>query len=386
MAPSMALPARPPSSVAGSTSVAVAARRAHAAGLLLGMAGTVLAVIGISWIADPALVPVLSVAMLLGAVFVRLDYGFTGGFRAFILRGDGRVLGAAFIVPAVAALVIIPVSAAVPWYGRFVAPIGPSLVVGAAIFGVGMQVTNGCGSGTLVAAGQGSRRMLVALPFFCLGGVLGSLLLPAALRLPGFGPVDLPDLLGPFWGLLAMEALLGILALAILRGARPDGRRLLAGGIIGALAALLFLVSGEPWGITMGFTLWGAKAVQALGADLTVFEFWSDAGMRGLLAGPILALHGSLSDVGLILGALLAAAGMGNLRHGVPIGWRGGLGAALGGLLMGVGARLSFGCNVGAFLGGASSGSLHGIIWVLAVLPGCWIGTRLRPLFGLTAS
>ncbi|MCC6716767.1 MAG: YeeE/YedE family protein, partial [Acetobacteraceae bacterium] len=54
----------------------------------------------------------------------------------------------------------------------------------------------------------------------------------------------------------------------------------------------------------------------------------------------------------------------------------------LGGLLMGVGARLSAGCNVGAFLGGASSGSLHGLVWLLACLPGCWLGIRLRPMFG----
>ena len=57
-------------------------------------------------------------------------------------------------------------------YGRFVSPIGVSLIVGAAVFGIGMQITNGCGAGTLVAAGQGSRRMWVALPFFCLGGVM----------------------------------------------------------------------------------------------------------------------------------------------------------------------------------------------------------------------
>jgi uncharacterized membrane protein YedE/YeeE len=62
---------------------------------------------------------------------------------------------------------------------------------------------------------------------------------------------------------------------------------------------------------------------------------------------------------------------------------RGALGAALGGLLMGVGARLSFGCNVGAFLGGASSGSAHGVVWLLAALPGCWLGLRARPWFGL---
>jgi len=358
--------------------------RVHLRGLLLGLAGTALVLAGLSSIGDAALPPVLVVAMLLGAMFVWLDYGFTGGFRALLVERDGRTLGAAFIVPAVAALVVLPVGVLVEGYGRFVAPIGLPLLVGAAIFGVGMQITNGCGSGSLVAAGQGSRRIWVALPFFCVGGVLGSLMLPAALRLPSLGEIDLPALLGPWGGLLLTEALLGLGALVVLRGARPSRARLLAGAAIGAGAAALFLVSGTPWGITMGLTLWGAQAAQALGWDLSGLGFWSFGWTREALDGPLLAMHASLSDVGLLLGALLAAAGQGRLRHGAPIGWRDATGVALGGLLMGAGARLSFGCNVGAFLGGASSGSLHGFVWLAAAMLGCWIGIRMRPMFGMT--
>ena len=60
------------------------------------------------------------------------------------------------------------------------------------------------------------------------------------------------------------------------------------------------------------------------------------------------------------------------------------LAAAVGGLLMGWGARLGFGCNIGAFVGGVASGSLHGWIWFGAALCGCTIGIKLRPLFGLS--
>jgi hypothetical protein len=56
----------------------------------------------------------------------------------------------------------------------------------------------------------------------------------------------------------------------------------------------------------------------------------------------------------------------------------------VGGLLMGWGARLGFGCNIGAFLGGIASGSLHGWIWFAAALAGSTIGIRLRPAFGLS--
>jgi hypothetical protein len=213
--------------------------------------------------------------------------------------------------------------------------------------------------------------------------VIGSLLLPMGLLLPDLGPVDLPVLLGPWGGLAATQALL-LLGAALASGLRwPPAARLRAAVVIGGLAALLFLASGLPWGITTGLTLWGARATEALGGDLARFPYWMDGWTRESLGAPLLANHSSLADIGLLLGALLAAAAHGGLRHAVPLGARGALGAALGGLLMGIGARLSSGCNVGAFLGGAASGSLHGVVWVLAVLPGCWLGIRLRPWFGL---
>jgi uncharacterized membrane protein YedE/YeeE len=60
------------------------------------------------------------------------------------------------------------------------------------------------------------------------------------------------------------------------------------------------------------------------------------------------------------------------------------VGAALGGLICGWGARIGFGCNIGAFVGGVASGSLHGWVWFVMALAGCLVGIRLRPLFGLS--
>jgi hypothetical protein len=60
------------------------------------------------------------------------------------------------------------------------------------------------------------------------------------------------------------------------------------------------------------------------------------------------------------------------------------LAAILGGLLMGYGARLAFGCNIGAFFSGVASFSLHGWLWIVFALLGTWIGVKLRPLFGLS--
>jgi uncharacterized membrane protein YedE/YeeE len=93
-----------------------------------------------------------------------------------------------------------------------------------------------------------------------------------------------------------------------------------------------------------------------------------------------------LMNVGLVLGAFLAAGLAGRFAPG----WRIGIGpliaAVLGGLMLGYGARMAFGCNISAFFSGVASGSLHGWLWIVAALPGNLLGVRLRPLFGLPAS
>jgi hypothetical protein len=55
--------------------------------------------------------------------------------------------------------------------------------------------------------------------------------------------------------------------------------------------------------------------------------------------------------------------------------------ALIGGLAMGYGARIAYGCNIGAFFSGVASTSLHGWLWIAAALPGCWAGILLRRRF-----
>jgi hypothetical protein len=120
-----------------------------------------------------------------------------------------------------------------------------------------------------------------------------------------------------------------------------------------------------------------------LGADLSTSEFWQWPGPKRALADSVLSDTASLTDLGMLLGAMAAAA----LRPFARVPWpplKSLVAAAIGGLLMGWGARLGFGCNIGAFIGGIASGSLHGWVWFAAALPGCALGIKLRPLFGLS--
>ncbi len=331
-----------------------------------------------------ASIGLLVVAAALGWIFLTEAFGYTGAFRSWLTRRDGSDLAAGLVVAMVAAAVIVPVSSLIDGYAGFQAPLGLPLVLGAAMFGVGMQIANGCGSGTLYTAGGGSRRMWITLPAFSMGGLLGSLALPAAVALPAIPEISLPAFLGAWGGLAATWVLSAVLILLVVgRGPRPSAARVRVAGAIGLLAAAVFLLSGQPWGITTGLTLWGAKAAVALGFDVAHTTYWSWDGPRQALTGSILHQASSLTDIGMILGATAASAWRGGFRAQRWPPARGLLGATIGGVLMGIGARLSFGCNIGAMVGGIASGSLHGFVWFFAVLPGCWLGIRSRPWFGL---
>ncbi|MGH3585201.1 MAG: YeeE/YedE thiosulfate transporter family protein, partial [Pseudonocardia sp.] len=145
----------------------------------------------------------------------------------------------------------------------------------------------------------------------------------------------------------------------------------------------VLVVSGGAWGITSAFALWGAKALQALGLQPETWVYWQQPAQAKSLAAPVLADKTSLTDIGIMIGAALAATAGGAwvLHRAIP--WRTALAAVLGGIIMAIGARLASGCNIGAYLAGIASGSLSGWVWAGAALLGTWVGLRGRTLFGL---
>jgi hypothetical protein len=327
----------------------------------------------------------------LGIAFLKAEFSFTASWRRFLTRGEAGGLLAGLIVIAVTSLAVVPLAALRHDFGGAIAPLGASLIIGAFAFGIGMQLANGCGSGTLYTVGGGSGRMLIVLLFFCIGSVFGSLSLPSFLALGGIDPVLASDYLGPWGGLAATLVSIALAAALIVAVARKRGanfmpsRSYVLGGIaIGLLCIAVFVAGGHPWSVTFGYTVWGAKAASALGFDLSHSTFWQWPGPKHALAESVLSDTSSLTDFGMLFGAMAAAAAA---KPFAATAWppvKSLLAAAVGGLLMGWGARLGFGCNIGAFVDGVASGSLHGWIWFAAALPGCLIGIRLRPLFGLS--
>lgn len=340
---------------------------------------------------QPASAALIAGGFGLGAAFWKAEFSYTASFRRFLNKGEAGGMIGGLIVIAIAALAVVPVAAIFPNYGGAIAPLGLSLIVGAFVFGIGMQLANGCGSGTLYTAGSGSGRMLIALAFFTGGSVWGSLSLPWFLDLGGIDPILASNYLGPWGGLAATLASLAlgaaiIAAVARKRGAdwKPSRNYVVGGIIIGLLCVFVFAAGGHPWSVTFGYTVWGAKIATTLGLDLSNAPFWQWPGPKFALENSVLSDTSSLTDFGMLFGAMAAAAATKPFAAASWPPFKSLLSAAIGGLLMGWGARLGFGCNIGAFVGGVASGSLHGWVWLLACLPGCMIGIRLRPFFGLS--
>jgi len=357
--------------------------------VLMATAGLILAVL-VALDTGARGVALFALGGALGAVFLGFQYGFASAWRRFLVAGEATGLAAHFLLIGLCALVFLSAPSLGLAAAGSVAPVSVSLVIGAFIFGIGMQLANGCGSGVLFSFGGGSGRMMVALPFFVFGSLVGSFLLPSALEWGSLGQMPIAiagnavattvfnlALIAPVGG--------GFFWLARRRGeAMP--RRLIAGTvIIAVLCWLVFALSGHPWGVTFGFTLWGAKIAAALGVPVENYAFWQWPGPRRALEHSVLADVSSLMDFGMVLGAGAMAAVSGGLRRQDWPPFRQLVGAALGGVLMGIGARLGFGCNIGAFLAGIASGSLHGWIWFVMAMAGSWVGIRARPSFGLAA-
>jgi len=346
--------------------------------------------------------------LMAGVVLYHAAFGFTFAWRAMIRDRRGAGLRAQMLMLAAAVAVFLPPLAAGEAFGTAlrgaVAPLSSGVIAGAFLFGIGMQLGGGCASGTLFTVGGGSIRMLVTLGGFVLGSALGAWHWPLWQTAPGFAPVSLLERFGLAGALLAS---LGAFALVWIGSAALERRRhgdvdrigrsgagrwlkgpwpLVAGALgLAAVNVATLLLAGRPWGVTSAFALWGSKAGMALGLDVAAWPYWQRPGPAAALEGSVLADVTSVMNFGIVLGALAAAGLAGRFAPDWRIPLRSLLAAVLGGVLLGYGARIAYGCNIGAFFSGIASSSLHGWVWFAAAFAGNVLGTRLRPWFGLSA-
>ena len=138
----------------------------------------------------------------LGLTLYHAVFGFTAAFRALVTAGDTRGLRAQMLMLAVATILFAPMLSAESVFGRevagAVAPASLSVLLGACVFAIGMQIAGGCGSGCLFNLGGGATPMLVALAGFAAGSLVATTHGAFWGRLPSLGAISLGDTIG--WG------------------------------------------------------------------------------------------------------------------------------------------------------------------------------------------
>jgi len=350
------------------------------------------------------------VGLSAGWVLYHASFGFGGAWRNLMRTGKSGGLRVQMVMLAVTAAVFIPAIAHGELFGVAlrgnVSPLSVSLLAGAFLFGIGMQLGGACASGTLYTVGGGSTRMIVTLLAFIAGSALGAWHFDEWQTLPSVEGFSLLEHFGPNAALLVTLVLTAaVWAAAAQRERRGNGGTLdgtwapirgaawlkgpwplLAGAVGLALVNIAtLLLAGRPWGITSAFALWGSKAVAVLGVDAAAWPYWQAPGRAASLSAGVLSDVTSIMNFGILLGALIAAGVAGKFAPIWRIPARSLVAAVVGGLLLGYGARLAYGCNIGSFFSGVASASLHGWVWFVAAFAGNAVGARVRPLFGLDA-
>ncbi|QKS70034.1 YeeE/YedE family protein [Paenalkalicoccus suaedae] len=352
----------------------------------------------------------LVIGILLGYTLFHARFGFTSAFRRIMSVGNGQAVRSHMLMLAIAVTLFAPILAfGISFFDTgtagFVSPVGVSLLVGAFIFGIGMQLGGGCASGTLYATGSGRTVAFIVLLFFIIGSTVGAYHLPFwTEEMPAFEPISLATSTG--WGYggawavsIALFGLIAWITLVVERRKNAPKmaplptdsgwKRIFRGSwplftaaiVLAVLNALTLMTRGTPWGITSAFALWGSKGADMIGFDPASWGYWAD--QQQVLQASIFSDTTTILNFGVIIGAFLASAAGGLFRFTKMT--KGNVSASvIGGLMMGYGARLAFGCNIGAYFGGIASFSVHGYVWGILALAGTFVALYLRPLFGLS--
>jgi uncharacterized membrane protein YedE/YeeE len=176
------------------------------AGILLHMKQPILAFFWMSGIA-------------FGFILQRSRFCFTASMRDPYLTGVTSITRAVLIALAITSIGFWAIK-----YGAFlngtpipgqnyIVPISLATVIGGLLFGIGMVIAGGCGSGTLMRVGEGFYMQVLSLTFFVIGSTWGTYDLgfwKANFIQKGI-KVFLPDYLGWFGALFTQLIVIGII-------------------------------------------------------------------------------------------------------------------------------------------------------------------------------
>lgn len=313
----------------------------------------------------------LITGLILGYIFTRSRYGFAGGVRKIYFTGDGSLTKALLLMfalsiiatagihygaaqkGAVAAFKAVEGDAVIPGSG-FIQVASLSTIIGGIIFGIGMIFGGGCASGVLTDTGEGQVGSWIVLLFFCIGGMLGTLMdswwSESIFSKTGVR-VYLPDIFG-YLGTVVISLLL-LLSIYIITRKYEDKRKregkyikevyedwqkplpepkeyrffsketyhklfverwsFYTGAVLISLMFIFIInTTGSSWGVSGPYTLWGVWLFDKIGVDFsssTAFAGIVDTVNNGILNHPV-----SVRNIGIIFGSTIALLLAGNFK------------------------------------------------------------------------
>jgi uncharacterized membrane protein YedE/YeeE len=354
----------------------------------------------------------LVLGLATGVVMHRADFCLTAIFRDFFLFRRTFMLKILLLTVAFSALLFEG--------GRLTGLLkgnsfgGPSLtnIIGGILFGVGMVIAGGCVVGTLYKMGAGSVVSATAFAGLIAGSFLYAEFHPwwGAVRqstLFWTGKVTLPQLLDipPF---ILVALLLVAAAIPLIRWSRRGDLTASSSAegflqpwkaalVLSLIGLLSWATVGMPLGITTSYSKWGAwlvgLAFPGHVADLSFLQIRGTTWVQPLTGAAMSGGPGPGWDgiaavqypliAGIVAGSALSALALGEwaLRYRAPR--RQFVAAFTGGMIMGLASRMAPACNVWHLLGGLPILALQSVGFVVGLIPGAWIGSRLLTRFVL---
>lgn len=350
-----------------------------------------------------------ALGLALGFLMHRADYCVTAMFRDYFLFRDATLLRSLVLLMA-CSMLLFELARLGGLLTNYPFPLlgAPSLAnaVGGAVVGVGMVLAGGCVFGTLYKLGSGSLLSGVAFVGMLAGSAAYADLhsvwaaFGEATAIPG-AQITLPQSVGVAPPVVILP-LLALAALYLGKWYRADGFRkpaVVDGFIQPGQAALLlavlglvsYLLVGMPLGITMSYAKLGGilegLIVPGHIAELEYFNAMplqytpplADAAIQGG-TGPGLDAIAAIQYpliVGIVLGAAISARRLGEFRIYYRLPAMHYASALVGGTLVGLGARMTPGCNIWHLWGGIPILANQSLLFLFGMVPGAWLGSRL---------
>jgi hypothetical protein len=357
----------------------------------------------------------------LGYALVRGDFGFAGlANRTFRTRSTRllKFLMFMFVISAIIVALFV-LTGKVDHTKFWVNPISWGLLFGGLMFGIGMSFSSCCATGVLQDVPLGFSRALITLFFFGMGvyialpwmssGFVRNSLFSSASNIAGRNGVWFPDWFGGNTTTGIVLALLLTIALAVgvvlfanwfekklNDGSEPvkeivvDDKELTTADrlftkkwsmsttalVIAMLFGILVLVSGG-WGASTLHGYWFGRILTVFGVEAQTLADYTGEPVAAF-AGPFFENGGNVRNLSIIIGAFAALLIAGNFTDSFKAGLKIKLPEvalfAVGGILLGIGTRLSMGCNVGALYTPIAQFSLAGWLYLVVLFAGGWIG------------